>query len=237
MSDSMQSFWNQIFGGSGGSGSSSSSTTTTAPTSGSTPAPAPTTPTYDSKNPPPGFTSDQWRKLLDMSKKNTGLSDLMKQFTGSIGTTPASEAWRRQLPTDTTQLLRQLSFNVGEIGMPGGYVGGVQMPSYQMPGPQLPAINNPDMSKYGRQPGYGEANFYQQSMKGGMTPIAAMSPLGVPEGWAPGGKDLKSQLEDYLKKIRGDDGDDDDDGDGGGGGGMSRRGNGIYPQPGSYFGA
>ena len=226
-----KSFWDQIFGGSGSSKSGSWSGdrdddddddwksrsswggSTGGSTGGTTTPTTPTTPVYDSKNPPPGFSSDQWRKLLDMSNKTSSLSDLMKQFTGSIGTTPASDLWRRSLPTDTTQLLRQLSFNAGEMGMPGGFVGGVQMPSYQMGGnssQQLPAINNPDMSKYGRQPGYGEANFYQQSMKGGMAPIAAMSPLGVPEGWAPGGKDVKTQLEDYLKKIRGDDDDDDD---------------------------
>jgi hypothetical protein len=139
-----------------------------------------------------------------MSKNNTTLANLIKQFTGSLGTPTGSQDWRRQMPADSTQLLRQLSYNAGEMGMPGGYVGGVQMPSYQTGGPQLPAINNPNMATYGQQPGYGEATFYQQSMKGGMAPIAAMSPLGVPEGWNPGGSsssDLKSQLDDYLKKM------------------------------------
>jgi hypothetical protein len=222
-----KSFWDQILGSSwGGRGGDdddddrdydrdegdwkpSSGTGTTGGTTTT-----PTTPTYGANNPPPGFSSEQWKRLLDMSKNNTGLADLIKQFTGSIGTTTATDAWRRTLPTDTTQLSRQLSFNAGEMGMPGGYVGAIQMPSYRMGGDssqQLPPINNPDMSKYGRQPGYGEATFYQQSMKGGMAPIAAMSPLGVPEGWAPGGKDLKSQLEDYLSKLRGGDDDDDDD--------------------------
>lgn len=161
-------------------------------TKASTAAAAPTAPA--------GFTADQWKKLTDMAKKNTTLADLMKKFQA---TSPASESWRRELPTDTTQLLRQLSFNTGEMGMPGGYVGAVQMPSYQTGG-NLPAINNPDMSKYGQQPGYGEATFYQQSMKGGMTPVAAMSPLGVPEGWNPGAggySSLQSQLQDYLKGI------------------------------------
>lgn len=121
------------------------------------------------------------------SSQNSSLQKLIDQFTAAVSAGNSQNAWRRSLPTDTTQLLRQLSANVGELGMPGGYVGAVQMPSYQMPGPQLPAINNPNMATYGRQPGYGEATFYQQSMKGGMTPIAAMSPLGVPEGWNPGG--------------------------------------------------
>lgn len=119
------------------------------------------------------------------------LSGLMGAFTGKpatgggSGTPKPSEPWQRQNPTNVTDLLRQLSANAGEIGMPGGYVGGVQIPAYRTDGPQLPAINNPDMRTYGRTPGYGEATFYRQSMQGGMAPIAAMSPLGVPEDWKP----------------------------------------------------
>lgn len=96
--------------------------------------------------------------------------------------TPAADAWRRQMPTNVTDLLRQLSVNVGELGMPGGYVGAVQLPAYGSGG--TPTMT-PDMLHYGQQPNLGEATFYQQSMKGGMTPIAAMSPLGVPQGWNP----------------------------------------------------
>jgi hypothetical protein len=163
---------------------------------------------------------------------NDSLQKLIDQFTGKVTEGTAQNAWRRENPTDVNQLLKQLSFNAGEMGMPGGYVGGVQMPSYQMPGPQLPAINNPDMKMYGRTPGYGEATFYRQSMKGGMAPIAAMSPLGVPTDWKPGGNytapssslqslvdaykanptgatsssksTLQKQLEDYLKSLSGD---------------------------------
>ena len=108
------------------------------------------------------------------------------------------------MPTDTSQLLRQLSFNAGEMGMPGGYVGAVQLPSY---GSTLQPVNNPDMSKYGQGAGLGEATFYQQSMKGGMTPISAMSPLGVPDGWNPGGTTTpassKTSLDSYLSSLFG----------------------------------
>lgn len=157
--------------------------------------------TYSASNPPPGFTSKQWSTLLSLSRRNPKLADLIKQYTaaaGTPGTTPASQAWRRENPTNTSQLLRQLSFNAGEMGMPGGYVGAIQTPAY---GTGLPPKMLTDTKNYGREPGYGEANFFQQSMKGGMAPIAAMSPLGVPEGWNPGGTssgDIKSQLEKYL---------------------------------------
>ena len=182
-----------------------------APTTPATPA----TPSYSAKNPPPGFTSSQWQQLLSMSKNNSALSNIIKQFTTSLSTPQPDQTWRREMPKDNTQLLRQLSFNTGEMGMPGGYVGAVQMPSFQF-GTQNPAINNPNMGSYGQQPGYGEATFYQQSMKGGMAPIAAMSPLGVPAGWNPGGgstSDLQSQLNDYLKKMQ----------SGGSGGGSTMR--------------
>lgn len=173
--------WSDHSSGSGGSGSGSGSG------SGGSAIPA-------------GFSSSQWKLLQSMANNNPTLAALMKQYT-TTPTTPSTPDWRRQLPTDTSQLLRQLAFNAGEMGMPGGYVGAVQLPAY---GTNLPSINNPDMSTYGQAPGYGEATFYQQSMKGGMTPIAAMSPLGVPEGWNPGAsepKTLKQQLEEYLAKI------------------------------------
>lgn len=163
---------------------------------------APAAPTYSAQNPPPGFSSSQWTQLLDLSKNNKALQDLIKQFTTSLSAPKPDETWRRELPKDTTQLLRQLSFNAGEIGMPGGYVGAIQLPSY---GSSAQPINNPNMATYGRAPGVGEATFYQQSMKGGMAPIAAMSPLGVPEGWNPGGAssgDIKSQLEGYLNNMQ-----------------------------------
>lgn len=146
---------------------------------------------------PPGFTAQQWKQLLNMAKNNPSIDALIKQYTSGSGST--DDAWRRKMPTDTSQLLKQLSYNAGEIGMPGGYVGAVQLPAY---GSNQPPVNNPDMSKYGQAPGIGEASFYQQSVNGGMAPIAAMSPLGVPAGWNPGGSsDIKSQLDDYLKNL------------------------------------
>lgn len=151
--------------------------------------------------PPAGFSESQWRQLTSMSRNNPALAALISQFTGSSSTPQPSQAWRRENPTSTSQLLRQLSFNVGETGMPGGYVGAVQLPSY---GSGAAPVNNPDMRTYGRTPNLGEATFYRQSMKGGMTPIAAMSPMGVPEGWNPGGTStdtMRSQLEAYLRNI------------------------------------
>lgn len=177
------------------------------------PPPAPTTPTYDAKNPPPGFTAQQWARLLKMAKKNPKIADLIKKYTATAGQPSEEDKWRRVMPTDTSQLLRQLSYNAGEIGMPGGYVGAVQLPAY---GETQPPVNNPDMSKYGQGKGLGEATFYQQSMNGGMAPIAAMSPIGVPEGWKPGGTSTKDELTSYLDKING-------AGGGGGGGGGGRK--------------
>jgi hypothetical protein len=198
----LESYLNTLMSRSGSSSPKSSTTSRTSTSTRSTSTPS-TTPTYSEKNPPPGFTSSQWKQLLSLSKNNPTLTNLISQFTGSLTTPQPSQAWRRENPTNTSQLLRQLSFNAGEMGMPQGYVGGVQLPAY---GTGLPAQMLTDTKNYGRQPGYGEANFFQQSMKGGMAPIAAMSPLGVPEGWNPGGSssgDLKSQLEKYLQNLGG----------------------------------
>lgn len=200
---------------------------TPAPT---TPAPAaPAAPVataaYGKDAPPAGFTAQQWNKLLNMSKTNTSIADLIKQYTdklsstGTGGTTATDEAWRRTMPTNTTQLMKQLSYNAGEMGMPGGYIGAVQQPAY---GSTQAPVNNPDMTKYGQAPGIGEATFYRQSMNGGMAPIAAMSPLGVPAGWNPGGTsstatDSASKLKDYLTNINGKSG-------GAGGGNASLKG-------------
>lgn len=181
--------------------------TTAKPSATTTPTPTPASGSgqYTAQNPPPGFSSAQWAQLLNLAKTNTSIAGLVKQYTDSLGSggggTPAADqAWRRKMPTDTSQLLRQLSFNAGEMGMPGGYVGAVQLPAY---GSTQPPVNNPDMTTYGQQPGIGEATFYQQSMKGGMAPIAAMSPLGVPAGWNPGGtgSSAQQQLQDYLDKL------------------------------------
>lgn len=179
-------------------------------------------PGTEAVTPPPGFTAQQWKQLMLMAKKNPSIAELMKKYTANGGKNP-DDAWRRVMPTDTSQLLRQLSYNAGEMGMPGGYVGAIQLPAY---GETQPPVNNPDMSSYGQAPGLGEATFYQQSMKGGMAPIAAMSPLGVPQGWNPGGDDLGKQLKDYLDKLGG-------NGNGGGGGGGGGGGSG---KPGSIGG-
>ena len=163
-----------------------------------TTAPAATTP------PPAGFTAEQWAHLTQLSAKNPSIANLMKQYTTGQAQTTADAAWRRTMPTDTTQLQKQLSYNAGEMGMPGGYVGAIQQPAY---GSTQPPVNNPDMTKYGQTPALGEATFYRQSINGGMAPIAAMSPLGVPQGWNPGGTatgtDTKSQLDKYLKGLNG----------------------------------
>jgi hypothetical protein len=71
------------------------------------------------------------------------------------------------------------------MGMPGGNVGAVQKPAF---GTMGQAVIPQDMRTYGQAPNMGEATFFQQSMNGGMAPIAAMSPLGVPAGWNPLGQ-------------------------------------------------
>lgn len=149
--------------------------------------------------PPPGFTPEQWAKLLKMAKRNPKIAELIKKYTDAAGQQGEEDKWRRVMPTDTSQLLKQLSYNAGEMGMPGGYVGAIQLPAY---GETQPPVNNPDMSKYGQAKGLGEATFYQQSMNGGMAPIAAMSPLGVPEGWNPGGSSSTAdELKKYLDRL------------------------------------
>lgn len=194
-----------------------SSQSTTSPASPPTGTQTSQSPVYSGKNPPPGFTADQWRRLIRMSKNNPSIFDLMNQYTKNLsnggsggsgggsgsGSNPVEDAWRRVMPTNTSQLMKQLSYNVGETGMPQGYVGAIQLPAY---GETQPPVNNPDMSKYGQASGLGEATFYQQSIKGGMTPIAAMSPLGVPADWNPGGSsntDTKTALDKYLKGLNG----------------------------------
>lgn len=179
------------------------------------PGSRPGTPAYDSKSPPPGFTSEQWIRLLKMAKNDPKIAELIKKYTATAGQPSEEDKWRREMPTDTSQLLKQLSYNAGEMGMPGGYVGAIQLPAY---GSTQAPVNNPDMSKYGQADGIGEATFYQQSMKGGMAPIAAMSPLGVPEGWKPGETSIKDQLDDYLNKIN----------SGGSGGGSGGSGSNPY---------
>lgn len=98
-----------------------------------------------------------------------------------------SPNWWQRNPNDITELLRQLSVNAGQMGMPGGMVGAVQKPAYGTIGQ---AMIPQGMQGYGQTPNMGEATFFQQGMNGGMAPIAAMSPLGVPAGWNPLGQQL-----------------------------------------------
>lgn len=97
---------------------------------------------------------------------------------------PKTPNWWERAPVDVTELLRQLSVNAGQIGMPGGPSGAVVMPAF---GSGAQAVMNPDMRTYGQVPGMGEATFFTQGMNGGMAPIAAMSPIGVPQNWNPVG--------------------------------------------------
>lgn len=97
---------------------------------------------------------------------------------------PKNQNWWERAPVDVTELLRQLSVNAGQIGMPGGPSGAVVMPAF---GSGRQAVMNPDMRTYGQVPGMGEATFFTQGMNGGMAPISAMSPIGVPQNWNPVG--------------------------------------------------
>lgn len=109
-----------------------------------------------------------------------GLDKLLQAILG--GDTGPVPGWAARKPQDMGELLRQLSGNAGQMAMPGGQVGAVRIPAFGAGGsPQMGTGG----ATYGRQPGLGEATFFQTSMKGGMTPISAVSPLGVPQGWAP----------------------------------------------------
>jgi hypothetical protein len=124
------------------------------------------------------------QKLLGMYKKNLSSTPPIAAQPTPAPTAPPTEWWKRN-PSDITELLRQLSVNAGQMGMPGGNVGAVQKPAFGTMGqPVIPQ----DMRTYGQAPNMGEATFFQQSMNGGMAPIAAMSPLGVPAGWNPLGR-------------------------------------------------
>jgi len=111
-----------------------------------------------------------------------GLQDILKKLLGQGAQIPQTPAWATRAPTSTTELLRQLSGNVGQMTMPGGPVGAVMQPAF---GSGRPATQNMNPAMYGRQPGYGEATFFGQSMTGGMTPLSAITPLGRPKGWNP----------------------------------------------------
>jgi hypothetical protein len=111
-----------------------------------------------------------------------GMQDILKKLLGRSTATPQAPAWATRAPTSTPELLRQLSGNVGQMTMPGGPVGAVMQPAF---GSGRPATQQMIPARYGRQPGYGEATFFGQSMTGGMTPLSAITPLGRPKGWNP----------------------------------------------------
>lgn len=103
--------------------------------------------------------------------------------------------WATRMPANTTELLRQLSANVGQQAMPGGYVGAVTLPAY---GSSQQPTQGIDARTYGQ--GGGESTFFQQSMRGGMTPLAGLAPLGVPQGWDPFGTAKPPKEDDKKKK-------------------------------------
>lgn len=159
--------------------------------------------------------------LTDGSKGGGGgnsLANLLKAIVGNPygGKLPP---WATMQPKTPNQLMRQLSGNAGQFAMPMGPVGAVRAPAYGMGGKPQMGLGG---TSYGQQPNMGEATFFQQSMRGGMAPIAAMSALGVPKGWQP----FKGYKPGGGKK-------DDDKGGGkkpsGNGGGQNNTGGSIRP--------
>lgn len=98
---------------------------------------------------------------------------------------PADTSWAYRLPLDYSELLRQLSANVGREAMPGGRGGAVRVPSVPGYGMNTPALPNPiDPSTYGQDAG--EATFFTEAIGGGMTPLYAMQDnLGYSSSWDP----------------------------------------------------
>lgn len=131
------------------------------------------------------------------------MDKLKKLIDEILGRTSKQTGFATEFPNSPTQVLRQLSANAGQMGMPGGYTGAVQLPAYA-PGRTAKPVLNPDMRTYGQQPNMGEARFFTQSMTGGMTPIASMTPLGVPQNWNPlGANNPQGDLEKYIKDLLG----------------------------------
>jgi hypothetical protein len=110
--------------------------------------------------------------------KKSDIEKLLEQI--SAAKQPGLPSWATRQPVDTTELLRQLSGNVGQMPMPGGPVGSVVTPAWGSGGQAQVGF---DPRTYGQTGG--EATFFQQSMRGGMTPISAISPLGSGQGWDP----------------------------------------------------
>jgi hypothetical protein len=101
------------------------------------------------------------------------------------GKKAAIPPWASRPPVNIQELMRQLSGNAGQMPMPGGPVGAVRtqptMPGMNRVGGQM--VNPAAMNRYGQQGG--EATFFQQSTRGGMTPLSALGMLGSGFRWNP----------------------------------------------------
>lgn len=125
-------------------------------------------------------------------------------------------SWATQTPGTVADLLKQLAANGGAQFMPGGSVGAVRSNPLQPGATAGGATTQIDPSTYGQTGG--EASFFTQAARGGVTPLAAAPfNLGVPVNWNPLGipktttngmtkqqkKALKKKggftLEDYFK--------------------------------------
>jgi hypothetical protein len=116
-------------------------------------------------------------------------------------------SWAYRAPLDITELLRQLSANVGQTPMPGGRGGSVRNPAFGSPAkPEM----NPDPFHYGETGG--ETTFFNQTTKGGMAPISALpTNLGYPADWNPLGTsgssasatqpDINAMIKDLYSKL------------------------------------
>lgn len=113
---------------------------------------------------------------------------------------PADTSWAYRLPLDFSELLRQLSANVGREAMPGGRGGAVRVPSVPGYGMNTPALPNPiDPSTYGQDAG--EATFFTEAIGGGMTPLYAMQDnLGYSSSWDPLGVLASSKAAEKWKR-------------------------------------
>ncbi|MFT3987176.1 hypothetical protein [Aestuariivirga sp.] len=131
--------------------------------------------------PTSGTGTDAIKALLE------GLKDYSKNKKNSDTVGNPLPTWATRQPVDTTELLRQLSGNVGQSAMPGGYVGAVQIPAWNSGGVASQGIDPLTYGQTGTGQPNGAATFFQQTVNGGMAPVSALSPLGVTKGWNPFG--------------------------------------------------
>ena len=92
---------------------------------------------------------------------------------------PDPNAWAFRAPMSIDELLRQLSANSGQPGMPGGKGGDVRKPAF---GSTQAPQQNVDPAHYGETGG--ETTFFNQSQLGGMKPVTSVPGQG-PAGWNP----------------------------------------------------